>query len=319
MNYCKPFAFVLAFVLAWAVGTADAQHRIVQGNPLAGTPTADSLTVTGDFVAGTSVRVPADANACFGPDTSAANAAIIRLDTAETNGDALRVGVPTTGRHVGIMDADDVSCNRALANASYPIATFWSHNCSSTQGVQVYHDGSNPTVKALLGVVTFDGPDAGGVVARTTADKFMLFQGAGGTCFRTTSNCIRQNSGVQLLAGNSGSPEKGVYVTSARLQTAKGTNVVAANDLAIPKDGNLIVVTGNTTINAINTTDMQAGSLPICLEFTGTPTVKHNTAGGASTAPLIFASGADFSATADDLVCVIYNGTVWKVTVALAY
>ena len=45
-----------------------------------------------------------------------------------------------------------------------------------------------------------------------------------------------------------------------------------------------------------------------------TPTVKNNTAGGASTAVMLLAGAADFSATANDTLSLCYNGTAWVET-----
>ena len=99
--------------------------------------------------------------------------------------------------------------------------------------------------------------------------------------------------------------------SSRRIETAKGTNIVAANDLTLGGDGNVFTITGNTTINAITTTDWQAGSV-IRLIFTGTPTVKHNTAGGANTATMKLAAGVDFVVAKNPTVLtLVYDGTNW--------
>lgn len=92
-----------------------------------------------------------------------------------------------------------------------------------------------------------------------------------------------------------------------RVLGAKGADVTAAGDITLTQ-GNLIHITGNTQINAITTTGWTAGSV-IVLFFTGTPTVKNNTAGGANTAPFLLAGGVDFVATANDVLEVIFNGT----------
>lgn len=97
--------------------------------------------------------------------------------------------------------------------------------------------------------------------------------------------------------------------SSRRIETAKGANVVAANDLTLGGDGNVFTITGNTTINAITTTDWQAGSV-IRLIFTGTPTVKHDTAGGANTATMKLAAGVDFVISKNPTVLtLVYDGT----------
>lgn len=104
----------------------------------------------------------------------------------------------------------------------------------------------------------------------------------------------------------------GVKTTfQARAELAKGTSTAAANDLTLPLDGNIFTITGNTTINAITTANWQAGSI-IYLILTGTPIVKHNTAGGAGTATMKLASGVDFTISKNPTVLgLLYDGTNW--------
>jgi hypothetical protein len=99
-------------------------------------------------------------------------------------------------------------------------------------------------------------------------------------------------------------------VNGKRFETAKGADVVAANDLTLGAAGNIFHITGTTTINAITTSNWQAGS-EITLIFDSTPTVKNNTAGGGGTAVMKLAGGADFSATADDVLKLAFDGTKW--------
>jgi len=102
----------------------------------------------------------------------------------------------------------------------------------------------------------------------------------------------------------------GNTIHTARVQLSKGANVASAGDLTLGSAGNSFSITGTTTINAITTTNWQAGSV-IRLIFASTPTVKNNTAGGASTAKMLLNGGVDFSATANDVLTLIYDGTNW--------
>lgn len=95
-----------------------------------------------------------------------------------------------------------------------------------------------------------------------------------------------------------------------RFQTKLGSNTAAANDLTLPNTGNVFHITGATQINAITTTNWQAGS-EVTFIFDSTPTVKNNTAGGAGTAIMLLAGGADFLATANDVLKLVYDGTSW--------
>ena len=101
-----------------------------------------------------------------------------------------------------------------------------------------------------------------------------------------------------------------ILVGSARFQTSTGANVASAGDLTLGNDGNVFTITGTTTINAITTTNWQAGS-EIILIFSDNVTVSNNVAGGANTAVLLLAGGANFSATANDVLKLVYNGTSW--------
>jgi hypothetical protein len=101
------------------------------------------------------------------------------------------------------------------------------------------------------------------------------------------------------------------YLNGKRFETALGANVAAANNLTLGTDGNVFTITGNTQINAITTANWQAGSVIILGPFIGTPTVKHNTAGGAGTAPILLAGATDFTAAVNDALTLVYNGTNW--------
>jgi hypothetical protein len=98
--------------------------------------------------------------------------------------------------------------------------------------------------------------------------------------------------------------------TDTRVQEDLGASIVAANDLTLGADGNTFTITGSTQINAITTTNWQAGSV-VRLIFTGTPVVKHNTAGGASTAVLQLSGAVDYTAAINDVLTIVYDGTDW--------
>jgi len=102
----------------------------------------------------------------------------------------------------------------------------------------------------------------------------------------------------------------GNTIHTARVELSKGANVASAGDLTLGSAGNSFSITGTTTINAITTTSWQSGSV-IRLIFASTPTVKNNTAGGANTAKMLLNGGVDFSATANDVLTLIYDGTNW--------
>ncbi len=96
-----------------------------------------------------------------------------------------------------------------------------------------------------------------------------------------------------------------------RFEHGAGSAVAAANDLTLGLAGNYFQITGNTQINAITTTNWQAGSV-IWLQFTGTPTVKHATAGGVGTAQIFLQASADLVAAVNVMLELLYNGTNWQ-------
>lgn len=116
--------------------------------------------------------------------------------------------------------------------------------------------------------------------------------------------------GVTFLGSNAGD-----VFGSQRHAPRQGDALVAANNLTLGQDGNSFVVDGNTTINAIIIAGWCTGS-QITLQFSGTPTVKHNTAGGAGTARMFLSGSADFGATANDMLTLkLMNnagGTFWQ-------
>ncbi len=99
-------------------------------------------------------------------------------------------------------------------------------------------------------------------------------------------------------------------IYKGRFEEKKGADVAAANDLTLGLDGNLFIITGATQINAITTANWQEGST-ISLVFSSTPTVKHNTAGGAGTASLLLAGSVDFTASANSVLNLVYEGSNW--------
>lgn len=98
-----------------------------------------------------------------------------------------------------------------------------------------------------------------------------------------------------------------------RLEAGQGAAIAAANNLTLGNDGNTFSITGATQINAITTANWQAGSV-VSLVFASTPTVKHNTAGGAGTAVILLSGSADFIAAANDVLTLLYDGTAWHET-----
>lgn len=142
--------------------------------------------------------------------------------------------------------------------------------------------------------------------------------GAGGVY--TFSNGITEFPATRVKLGgtftqNTTFAGAGFYLamSGGRFELGSGIAIASANDLLTGNDGNQFSVTGNTQINAITTTNWQSGS-HLELIFTGTPTLKNNTAGGVNTSPMLLAGSIDYTAAAGDLIGFSYDGTVWHET-----
>lgn len=159
----------------------------------------------------------------------------------------------------------------------------------------------------------------------------MFVQGDGGVspCGYRSQNIHSGGRGWSLMNGQSAADEfsirddnVGAYLTkwnatgithTKRQRQAQGASIVAANDLTLGTDGNVFTITGNTQINAVVVLNWLAGSV-VTLLFTGTPTVKHNTAGSAGTAKVFLSGSVDFVAANNGVLTLLYDGTEWQET-----
>lgn len=146
----------------------------------------------------------------------------------------------------------------------------------------------------------------------TATPKILL----GGKCANIHSvtaalTIVANVAGLQLTNydTNGGSITTSTNVLNGKLTNATSA-VTAANDLPLPVTQTLLV-SGNTQINAILTTN-NASFEPIILIFSGTPTVKNATAGGAGTAQIFLAGSVDFVAAANSVLQLVYDGTQFQ-------
>ena len=101
----------------------------------------------------------------------------------------------------------------------------------------------------------------------------------------------------------------GICRFDGRMLFAKGADIASGNNITLGTDGNYFDITGTTQVNTISATNWIAGSI-VVLQFDDIVTVAHNTAGtGAS---ILLASSANFSATANDTLTLVYDGTTWR-------
>lgn len=104
--------------------------------------------------------------------------------------------------------------------------------------------------------------------------------------------------------------QQNLQMSTARLEANQGADVASADEMLLG-DGNYFDVTGTTTINHITKTGWQAGSV-VVLQFDASVTVTHNAGSPAGTeASILLSGGGDFSATVDDTLQLVYDGTTF--------
>ena len=97
-----------------------------------------------------------------------------------------------------------------------------------------------------------------------------------------------------------------------RLQGHKGADVASADTIILGNDGNYFDITGTTQINHINNSGWQAGSI-VVLQFDASVTVAHNAGSVTGSEASILLSGAgNLSATANDTLTLVYDGTTFR-------
>jgi hypothetical protein len=107
-----------------------------------------------------------------------------------------------------------------------------------------------------------------------------------------------------------------VFVSSAmlsgRLHTHKGADVASGDEITLGTDGNYFDITGTTTINHINNSGWQSGSV-VVLQFDASVTVTHNSGSPiGSEASMLLSGAGNFSATANDTLMLVYDGTTFR-------
>lgn len=101
-----------------------------------------------------------------------------------------------------------------------------------------------------------------------------------------------------------------ISVSGGRYLGTQGVDVASAADITLG-NGNYFDITGTTETQRILGTGWTAGSI-VTLQFDASVTVKHNTAAGSSYFGLQLAAGADFNATAGDVLMLVFDGAWWR-------
>jgi hypothetical protein len=130
----------------------------------------------------------------------------------------------------------------------------------------------------------------------------------------STGGELKATGSLSSIGTNNTTPFALVYNTSekfrvdasgsqinSRFRQAQGGDVASANNLSLGTDGNAFEITGTTTINLISNTNWQNGSV-IRLVFSSSLTVTNNAGTSGSNINILLAGGANFSATANDIL-----------------
>lgn len=129
-----------------------------------------------------------------------------------------------------------------------------------------------------------------------------------GTCF--TLN----NLGATLFVD--GNPffriePDGDTVLWGRLQQKKGNNIASASTITLGDDGNVFIITGTTTIQLIDSTNWQAGSI-IILIFQSAATVKNGAGSSGVNKQILLNGSTDLIGAANNVLQLVFDGTQWQ-------
>ena len=103
----------------------------------------------------------------------------------------------------------------------------------------------------------------------------------------------------------------GDTVLNGRFQEKKGANVASASAVTFGDDGNVFIITGTTTIQQINSTNWQAGSI-IILVFQSTAGVKHAAGSAGANKEILLNGSTDLIGAANNVLQLVFDGTQWQ-------
>lgn len=290
-------------------GTLRWAMRVVanSNNSIHGINFVNSNSTNGALTNGAYIDIDNSGNFNIAPQngTTTISSALVLTGTFQTNATASASGLvasssgglTTTQTELLFAGATTVASrmySRASSSQVLAIGVSSSTMIIGTTQVQTAASGTH----ALLSSEVIKPPSvnvSGGATVTNTATLYVESGTVTGITPSNASYAFWVDAGAARLDG--------------RLLTQKGADVASTNDLTLGADGNIFTITGTTQINAITTTGWESGAR-ITLIFASTPTVKNNTAGGANTAVMLLAGGADFSATANDVLNLVYvSGT----------
>ena len=179
-------------------------------------------------------------------------------------------------------------------------------------GINTFNPGGiSGGVISLPNALGINADDTTGVSRRllslTAANALLIDGDARGSTFNGAvnfQNGISVNVGTTLVGLLSSSA--GITVSGGRVQTAQGVTVTAASLITLGQ-GNVFQISGSTTINNIDTTGWQAGSV-IILYFQNAVTLTHAAAGAG---PFYLRAAVNLSVTAGTTHTFVLTGGVW--------
>lgn len=274
-----------AFSAAPTIGTSVTTPLIIGGAAVGSTLTLESTSAAGttdNITFKTGSQVTAGQVGTLGTWGFGAGAAAPTATMFQISGSLSYTGLTGVGlfvRPLLTLTSADTSPNVFIARISTGSVTF----SAAATGVTIYNLYMNPP--------TINNP--GGATFGTTHMLYIF----GPMSVGTLNYSVFVNSGTTRLLG--------------RFNRNRGTTTAAANDLTLPADGNHFIISGNTQINAIASAGWEDGAV-ISLRFSGTPTVKHNTAGSAGFVLFSLAGSVDFAATASDTLTLVLDSSAWR-------
>lgn len=233
-------------------------------------------------------------------------------DPLTTKGDLLAFGTSTSRLPVGTNDYVLTADNTQTLGVKWAAAVGFANPLSAKGDIFTRSASSNYALAVGTDgqVLTADSTSPGGIKWATSSGSGDV-TGPGSSVDNTIPRFDGTTGKVIQQGTNAPSYDDSGNVTfNARILGKKASDVASANDITLG-DGNYFDITGTTQVNTIAATGWTAGSV-VTLQFDASVTVKHNTSGtGAS---LLLAGAADFSATADDTLTLVYDGTTWRET-----
>lgn len=248
-------------------------------------------------------------------NAAATGASVLNISQNSTNFaiNASRAAVNSTNAVLNISDAGtgsgtSLSINKTGAsygNGQGILSITRTGNITGVNGETVVDASINPNY-------TFTEPGAGStnVYGLNIGMQNVAVTAGAGT---STVAALNLQAGTDVDAGtNLALLASGDSQFKGRILGSKANDIVAAGTLPAVTNANTVAVTGNTNIDFFPTVGWTSGSTMI-FQFTGTPTVNHNTgAAPGGTANFQLAGAVGFVATAGDVLQVYFDGSSWR-------